>query len=126
MALLQDRTNQDDILKGRFIRKVLKSTGDDIKKAQDSYFSSRGFNMSNGWNDRAFAVTDNTLDYTHLLKHRFVDMKTRTVKGEKKRKKSHQIHNKIFWGNYNNIIRELSFGFSEEIKDELRKMEGDS
>lgn len=123
MGLLQDRTNPDDILKGRFVRKVLQGAAADIKKAQDSYFSSRGFNMSNGWNDRTFNITDNALDYSHLKKHRFVDMKTREVKGQKKSKKSHKIHNKIFWGHYNNIIRELSFGFSEEIKEELRKME---
>jgi hypothetical protein len=121
MPVRQD--NQDDILKGRFIRKVLKETGDDINKAQDSYFSSRGFNMANGWNNRSFSVTDNALDYTHLLKHRFVDMKTREVNGQKKRKKSHAIHNKIFWGHYNNIIKDLSFGFSNEIKEQLRNIE---
>jgi hypothetical protein len=122
MGLLQDRTNPDDILKGRFIRKVLQSTGADINKAQNAYFASRGFNMSNGWNDRTFSVTDNALDYSHLKKHRFVDMKNREVNGKKRPKKSHKIHNKIFWGNYNNVIRELSFGFSEEIKEELRKL----
>lgn len=123
MGLLQDRSDQDDIIKARFITKVLRSTGADVKKAQDKYFSSRGFNMGNGWNDRSFTVTDNVLDYQHLSKHRFVDMKTREVKGQKKSKKSHKIHNRIFWGNYNNLIRELSFGFTEEIKQDLRKLE---
>lgn len=123
MALLDSRKSPDDILKGRFVKKVLQSAGADINKAQNSYFASRGFNMSNGWNDRSFNVTDNALDYSHLKKHRFVDMKTREVQGKKKRKKYHSIHNKIFWGHYNNIIRELSFGFSQEIKEELRKME---
>lgn len=117
------RKNEEDILKGRFIRKVLTSTAADIDKTQSSYIASRGFNSGNGWNDRSFNVTDNIMEYTHLAKHRFVDMKTRAVKGQKKRKKNHSIHNKIIWGNYNNIIRELSFGFSEEIKEQLRAIE---
>lgn len=124
MGLLDDRQNQNDYLKKRFVKKVLSEAATDINKAQNSYFASRGFNMSNGWNDRTFNVTDNSLDYEHLKIHRFVDMKTLALKdGSKKIKKHHAIHNRIFWGHYNNIIRDLSFGFSEEIKKELRKME---
>ena len=123
MGLLSNRSNKsDDVLQGRFVRKVLTETGKDIDQAQSRYMSSRGFS-ENGWNDRDFTITDNSLQYSHLKRHRFVDMKTRTVGGVKKSKKSHPIHNRIIYGHYNNLVRELAYGFTEEIKQQLLKME---
>jgi hypothetical protein len=58
-----------------------------------------------------------------LKKHRFVDMKTIQTDKGKKKKKNHPIYNKIIWEHYNNVIRELSFGFTEAAKEELRKLE---
>lgn len=124
MTPIQSRENlSDQILEGRFIRRVLQDTSKDIDKAQRSYISGRGFENS-AWNSgRSFTVTQNELGYTHLKKHRFVDMKTRTSSKGKTRKKSHPIHNKIIWGHYNNVIKELHFGFTNAIKEELRNLE---
>ena len=121
MTPLQSRENlSDQILEGRFIRRVLQDTAKDVDKSQTAYISGRGFE-SNDWNSgRGFVVTQNELGYTHLKKHRFVDMKTRTSKAGRQRKKSHPIHNKIIWGHYNNVIKELHFGFTHAIKEELR------
>lgn len=124
MTPIQSRENlSDQILEGRFIRRVLQDTSKDIDQAQSAYISGRGFE-NNDWNTkRGFTVTQNEMGYTHLKKHRFVDMKTRTSKKGKNRKKSHPIHNKIIWGHYNNVIKELHFGFTNAIKEELRNLE---
>ena len=124
MTPIQSRENlSDQILEGRFIRRVLQDTSKDIDQAQRAYISGRGFE-NNDWNSaRGFTVTENEMGYTHLKKHRFVDMKTRTSKKGKNRKKSHPIHNKIIWGHYNNVIKELHFGFTNAIKEELRNLE---
>lgn len=124
MDLLESRENlSDQILEGRFIRRVLQDTAKDIDQAQRSYISGRGFENSDWNTDRGFTVNQNELGYTHLKKHRFVDMKTRTSKSGKNRKKSHPIHNRIIWGHYNNVIKELHFGFTNAIKEELRNLE---
>ena len=124
MTPIQSRENlSDQILERRFIRRVLQDTSKDIDHAQRAYISGRGFE-NNDWNSkRGFTVTQNEMGYTHLKKHRFVDMKTRTSKNGKVRKKSHPIHNKIIWGHYNNVIKELHFGFTNAIKEELRNLE---
>ena len=124
MTPIQSRENlSDQILEGRFIRRVLQDTSKEIDQAQRAYISGRGFE-NNDWNTkRGFTVTENEMGYTHLKKHRFVDMKTRTSKKGKNRKKSHPIHNKIIWGHYNNVIKELHFGFTNAIKEELRNLE---
>lgn len=124
MTPLQSRENlSDQILEGRFIRRVLQDTAKDIDKAQRSYISGRGFENSDWNSGRGFIVTQNELGYTHLKKHRFVDMKTRVSSKGKVRKKPHPIHNKIIWGNYNNVIKELHFGFTNAIKEKLRSLE---
>ena len=124
MTPIQSRENlSDQILEGRFIRRVLQDTSKEIDQAQRAYISGRGFE-NNDWNSkRGFTVTQNEMGYTHLKKHRFVDMKTRTSKKGKNRKKSHPIHNKIIWGHYNNVIKELHFGFTNAVKEELRNLE---
>jgi hypothetical protein len=123
MSLIDSRENfSDQILERRFIRKVLQGTSKDIDQAQRKYISGRGFE-NNDWNSgRSFTVSENELGYTHLKKHRFVDMKSRNTKTGKKRKKSHPIHNRIIWGHYNNVIKELHFGFTNAVKEELRNL----
>lgn len=124
MPLLESRENlSQQILERRFIRRVLQDTSKDIDKAQKSYMSGRGFENNDWYSGRSFQVTENELGYTHLKKHRFVDMKTRTSKKGKNRKKSHPVHNKIIWGHYNNVIKELHFGFTNAVKEELRNLQ---
>lgn len=124
MPLAESRENfSDQILERRFIRRVLQDTSKDIDKAQRSYMSGRGFENNDWYSGRGFLVTENELGYTHLKKHRFVDMRTRTSKKGKNRKKSHPVHNKIIWGHYNNVIKELHFGFTNAVKEELRNLQ---
>lgn len=124
MNLLQSRENfADQILERRFVKKTLLGTGADINKAQKNLMSSRGFETNDWYSGREFLVSDNTLDYIHLKKHRFVDMKTRTTKKGTNRKKNHPVHNRIIWGHYNNLIKELHFGFTNAVKEELRNIQ---
>lgn len=113
----------EEILKGRFIKRVFAETAKDIDKAQSKYISGHGFSNPI-FQDREFVADNNSLQYTHAKALRFVDMKTRQSKQKGKvRKKAHPIHNKIIYGNYNNIVKELSFGFTQAIKEELHGLE---
>lgn len=124
MNLLEKRSEtSEDILKKRFVRKVMKETASDIDKAQTLYMNSHGFEQDNWFSGRSFVTNDESLEYTHLKKHRFIDMKTRKTKMGIIRKKRHPIHNKIIWGHYNNIIKELHFGFTQAIIEELKTIE---
>lgn len=123
MNITESRKQISDlVLEGRFIRKVLGEASKDIDQAQRKYMSSRGFENNDWYNARGFSVSDTTMDYTHLKKHRFVDMKYRNTKKGKVKRKAHPIHNKIIYGHYNNIVKELHFGFVESVKQEMRKM----
>lgn len=124
MSLLDSRQDTSDaILQGRFIRSVSQDTTRDIDQAQRKYMSSRGFEGNDWFSGRSFVATDTGFEYTHLKKHRFVDMKTRNTKNGKVRKKPHPIHNRIIWGHYNNMIKEMHFGFTEAVKQQLRTLE---
>lgn len=120
MNLLEKRdVNSDEILKKRHIKRVMKESAKDIDQAQRKYMTSHGFTDSDFYNKRSFVATEDGLVYTHLKKHRFVDMKVRKTPIPR-RKKAHPIHNKIIWGHYNNIIKELHFGFTTAVMEELR------
>lgn len=118
--LAQRQNNSDDILKGKFVRMQLQKTAQEIEQAQDKKMG--GFNSA-FWRDRTFSVTDNEMNFEHLKVHRFVDMRTRTKKdGSKTKKKSYAIHNRIVMGQYNNLVRELAFGFTDEIKAQMHSL----
>ena len=124
MSLLDSRQSTvDEILQGRFIRSVSQDTAKDIDQAQRKYMSSRGFESNSWYSGRSFIATVNGFEYTHLKKHRFVDMKIRDSKKGRNRRKSHPIHNKIIWHHYNNLIKQMHFGFTEAVKHQLRGME---
>lgn len=115
-------SKSDEILKGRFSKRVFSDSAADIDKAQTKYMSSRGFE-SPEWNDRTFTTSSSALVVQHLGRHRFVDMKTRNTQKGKKRKRNHAIHNRIMFGYYNNIIRELKYGYTDAVKEELKSIE---
>lgn len=112
----------DEILKGRFIKRVFQEAGADIISAQTKYMNSRGFE-SPEWKNRNFNTSDSALTIQHLGRHRFVDMRTRNSKSGKKKKKSHPVHNRIIFGHYNFIVRELSYGFTQSVVEELKQLE---
>lgn len=119
--LIQQRTNNgDEILKGRFVRKKLQETANEIRQNSDKKMG--GF-RSSFWKNRSFSVTDNEMEYEHLKVHRWIDMRNRKTKeGTNKKKKFYPIHNRVVMGQYSQLIRELSVGFTEEVKNQLRSI----
>lgn len=123
MGLIDTREQfSNDIVEKRFIRKVSQDMNHDIDQAQTAYMSSRGFETENWYSGRGFVATESGLEMTHLKKHRFVDMKTRTSKKGTNRKKAHPVHNRIIYGHYNNMIKQLHFGFTHAVQEEMRKL----
>ena len=124
MNLIQTRERfSDPILERRFIKQTLQDAGTDIDKAQQRLMSSRGFESNDWYSGRSFIASGDSLEYTHLSKHRFVDMKSRTSSKGTLRKKNHPVHNRIIWGHYNNIIKELHFGFTHAVQEQLRQIQ---
>ena len=122
MKVLQERQKRaEEILQGKFIQRKLEETSKEIDRLQTQEMSDF---RSSFWNNRAFNVSNGKLTYKHDKRHRFVDMKTRMRKdGSKNRKKSRAIHNKIIWGQYNYLTRELAFGYTDAIKAEIQSLE---
>ncbi|WZL88324.1 hypothetical protein VS868_12025 [Salinimicrobium sp. 3283s] len=114
--------NTEAILKGRFVEEQLREEATDIKAAQTSLMSRRGFRSADWYDKRTFTISGNQMDYDHMPRHRFVDMKTRNTKSQGKiRKKSHPNHNRIFYGHANNLIKRLHFGYTEAVKEQLSR-----
>lgn len=122
MSLINERSNQGAaMLEKSFIQKVLREEGANIDQAMQQKMVGFSNATTSG---RSFKVNDTTLTYTHKKRHRFIDMKTRNTKQGKIKKKNYVIHNRPIFGHLNNIIRRLSFGFTEAAKQELMKLDG--
>lgn len=121
MDLLTKRqgSNNEDLLKQRFISRILKEESQNIDAAQVKLMVSRGFTGAEWNSGRAFSVNDTILRYEHLAKHRFVDMRSRQTKEGRVNKKSHPIHNRIIYGHANNIVFRLSVEYTQRMKDML-------
>ena len=124
MDLLAQRSggNKDAILQERFIQQILTEEGQNINQEMVKVMASRGFTDSALIGDRAFNVNGTILSYTHLKRHRFIDMNSRATKTGKIKKVSHPIHNRILFGFANNIVRRLSFEFTDQTKQLLLKI----
>lgn len=125
MNLRQTRSKtSEDIAKGRFIAAVLKKNARVIDADIQKRINRASFNSS-FWSDRSFIVSnDGVMTYKHRPQHRFVDMKTRQTNSGIIRKKRYRIHNNVLFGHANNILRELAFGFTKSIKEELMQLDG--
>jgi len=109
------KNRNKSILERRYISKTLSTNAKNLEAAQDRLFSKFNFKNNNISSRRSFIVTENTLEFTHLMKERFIDMKRNN--GQKK--KNYPIHNKIVIGYFNNIIYQLQFGFTQAVKKQV-------
>lgn len=129
MGLIDNRNGDMGVIEGRFITHVLNDQADEILK--DSKRGMKGFKSAK-WNKNKMVVSDNTMTYDTISATRFVDMKTRSSKGYlrgtrkipggKKKKKNFPVHNKPIFRHKKFIIRTLSFGFTDEVKANFRKI----
>lgn len=117
MDLIKDRQNDELPIFRAFVEKVLKKRAGEIDA--DINKGMAGFS-SDFWQDKSFSTSDVSLVYSHLPVHRFVDMKVRKVGGKRKPKKNHEIHNRIIMGQFAGIQAELTYGLTEQVKEEIR------
>lgn len=118
MDLINQRRSDDTPIFRAFVERTLKKRSQQITAAQNEQMA--GF-ASGFWKRKYMKNDDTSLIYTHLAAHRFVDMKTRVVKGKRKDKNSHEVHNRIIMGNYAGIMNELTFGLTEQMKEMMQK-----
>lgn len=119
MSLLEKRSRtKESVMEKTFIQNTLREEGEEIKKAQEQGMSTFSSDTRRG---RSFSTNETTLLYKHDAKHRFIDMRKRNSKEGPKKKKSYKIHNKPIYGVLNNIISRLSYGYTDEVKDRMRK-----
>ena len=117
MDLLKDRKNDELPIFRAFVERVLKKRAGEIDA--DINKGMAGFS-SDFWKDKNFTTSDVSLVYSHLPVHRYVDMKVRKVGGKRKPKKNHEIHNRIIMGQFAGIQAELTYGLTEQVKEEIR------
>lgn len=121
MSLQLNRKQYNEaVIEGRFVQMVLEENAKDLDAAISE--KTAGFNSAL-WKDRNFSVKGTTLEYEHRKEFRFNDMKTRKTKSGVINKEHHSIHNKPIFGHLNNIIRELSYGFSESVKQDIYQLQ---
>ena len=97
----------------KYIQRVLNKEATNIFKAQEkvvSRFQASGAATINA--KRRFVVSGSTLDVTHSILQRFIDMKY--LRGNRKR--VIPVHNKVIYGHFNNIINKLAFGLTDDVK----------
>ena len=129
MNRLEARNSDLGIVEGRFVEQMLRDQAASILK--DSRREMRGFSQSK-WRNVKMSVDKNTLSYQHLAIHRFVDMKTRKssnyssatrkMKSGREKKKNYPVHNKVIYQHKRFIIKSLSFGFTDEVKEQFRAL----
>ncbi|MDM1529001.1 hypothetical protein [Myroides odoratimimus] len=107
-----------DLLKSRFVGRVMADAGAEMEKDINRVISSNAFSDPK-WSKRNIATSDTGLVYSHLADHRFVNMKRNTINGKSVKRRSYPIHNQIVMSHYNNIISELKYGFTTAVKEEL-------
>lgn len=117
MDLIKDRQNDELPIFRAFVERVLKKRAGEIDA--DINKGMAGFS-SDFWKDKNFTTSDISLVYSHLPIHRFVDMKVRKVGGKRTPKKNHEIHNRIIMGQFAGIQAELTYGLTEQVKEEIR------
>lgn len=116
-------SQENIILERRFIRTVLREEGNNILAQQTKKMNRSGFTSRELFADRKIDATDTVLSFDHLMKHRFIDMKRRRTKDGVVNKKNYAIHNRLLYGYANNIVRRLSFGFTESTREIMRGLE---
>ncbi|MBQ0139368.1 MAG: hypothetical protein KBT36_08735 [Kurthia sp.] len=116
------RDNADHVLRKKFIKRVLTSEGQSILQAQKERMNESNFTNPN-FNKTSLEVTDFRATLTFVKLHRFVDMKSRKTKNGVIKKESYPIYNRIIFGHLNNIIGEISFGYTDTVIEEMKRLE---
>jgi len=120
MSLREQRNkSREAIIEGRFINHVLtheaKELDADIKKRISGFDSPE-------WADYQFKAIENKLRYTHLKRHRYLDMKNRKSERGTRKKKFYNIHNRVLYGHANEIVKELTVGLTDGVREQMAQL----
>jgi hypothetical protein len=104
----------NNLIKDTYIQHVLQQSAKDIIVAQDRVLSAANpKNKNNIIASRRYSVSGTTLDFAHAMSQRFIDM--RRISGAKK--KAIPVHNKVIYKEFSNIIAQLKFGLTDDVKN---------
>ena len=115
------KSQENLILEKRYIRQVLADEGANINQQKMRAMRRFAFRSAGLYTLHSNA-DDSTLKHKHPQRHRFIDMKIRQKEGRQQKKRAYPIHNRILFGHANNVVRRLSFGFTEDIKNMMQQI----
>ncbi|MEX0275701.1 MAG: hypothetical protein AB3N16_15120 [Flavobacteriaceae bacterium] len=105
--------NTSSPIEQRYIARVLKEEGAAIMRDQNRIISRYRVRESvPEITTRRFKVTGTSLEITHPLRQRFIDMRYR--KGV--RQKPVPIHNKVIYSHFNAIVNKMAYGLTEDVR----------
>lgn len=117
-----------DAIKQRFVQHVLQDQGNRLLRNQgNALYQHLKFRSGDLDRRRSVKVSggesiDGKLIFHHLDYERFQDMKRLITsrKGKTKLNPGLRIHNRFIYGHYLAIARQLSIGFTEQVRDKFR------
>ncbi|TXE18632.1 hypothetical protein ES692_06195 [Psychroserpens burtonensis] len=111
--------NSNSIIEQKYIERVLSREAASIIEDQNRVLAR--FNPSGKQSiisKRRYTIKGSTnLEFTHAMSQRFIDM--RRLRGQKKT--PIPIHNKIIYTHFNNIINQMAFGLTDDIRQMIAK-----
>lgn len=117
MDVLSNNKDEDLAIFRAHMKRTLQ---DHAEKMNDAQVKGMAGFQSEFWNNRSITTNEQSLFYRHIAVHRFIDMKTRVVGDKKKKKKHYEIHNRIIMGHYNGIQLDLTYGLTEQVRNDLK------
>lgn len=122
---------KSSMIKDEFVRRVFEDHSERWLKNQESLMLSKRLNFHTNRlrDDRELEIVNASelngrLEFTHPDYERFLDMKrsVRRKRGEGFRtKRGYQIHNRPIFGHFFSIGRDLMFGLTNDVKDEIKR-----
>jgi hypothetical protein len=111
--------NSNSIIEQKYIERILNQDAASIIEDQNRVLAR--YNPTTKQNiisKRRFTVKgSNNLEFTHAMGQRFIDMKR--IRGQKT--KVVPVHNKIIYTHFNNIINQLAFGLTDDVRQMIAK-----
>lgn len=117
MDVLNENKNEDVAIFRAHVKRTLQEHSAEMNNEIVSEMA--GFTEA-FWQDRKITSDEYAIIYQHRPQHRFIDMKYIRVNGRKVLQNRHEIHNKIIMTHFNGIQLDLTYGLTEQVKEQLR------
>jgi hypothetical protein len=117
--LLADRSGSDSPIFRANMERIIKRRAGEMDAEQSKGYSAF---KNSSFRGRSFITDGDSLTYTQSALYRFVDMKKLRYPGtdtQYRRKKVYAFHNRIVMGQYNGLMKELTYGAADEVKADL-------